>query len=238
MPAFAIEGYQPSLAIQAKVTHHSSRCDPARAEVGLQIFVVVIAGSGSVGWLSGHPCHRPNGWGRGCSDTAFLRPNAASDRPPKTNLDDATVPSETPSAIPTPMADELHPRLCSAVPSAAPKQRPTQMPTTACLPFMKPLDPRVPQFPRPTGRDLPCALVSSGRERRRDTLAGRNMIMSASRRPTDIHLRQYRAKKRAKLLARIAAGPASGRAALEARVERTYSRSHSMTREKRPPTVV
>jgi hypothetical protein len=64
------------------------------------------------------------------------------------------------------------------------------------------------------------------------------MIMSASHRPTDIHLRQHRSKKRAKLLGRIAAAPATGRAALEARVLRTYSRFHSMTREKRPPTVV
>lgn len=58
--------------------------------------------------------------------------------------------------------------------------------------------------------------------------------MSASRRPTDIHLRQHRVKKRKKLLARIAAKPA-GRAALEARVQRTYSLFHSMTRGKKLP---
>jgi hypothetical protein len=57
--------------------------------------------------------------------------------------------------------------------------------------------------------------------------------MSASHHPTDVHLRQHRAKKRAKLKARIAAGPASGRAALEARVLRTYSPFHSM-KEKLP----
>jgi hypothetical protein len=62
--------------------------------------------------------------------------------------------------------------------------------------------------------------------------------MSASRRPTDIHLRQHRVNKRDKLLARIAAAPATGRAALEARVQRTYSRSHPMMREKLPPAVV
>lgn len=48
--------------------------------------------------------------------------------------------------------------------------------------------------------------------------------MSASLRPTAIHLRQQRKKKRNKLLARIAAGPAAAaRAVLEAKVERTYS---------------
>ena len=62
--------------------------------------------------------------------------------------------------------------------------------------------------------------------------------MSASHHPTDIHLRQHRAKKRDKLRARIAAAPATGRAALEARVLRTYSPSHSMTREKLPHVVV
>ena len=61
--------------------------------------------------------------------------------------------------------------------------------------------------------------------------------MSASHRPTDIHLSQHRAKKRNKLLARIAAAPASGRAALEARVQRTYSPFHLM-KEKLPPAVV
>jgi hypothetical protein len=63
------------------------------------------------------------------------------------------------------------------------------------------------------------------------------MIMSASHRPTDIHLRQHRAKKRNKLRARIAAAPATGRAALEAKLQRTYSPFHSMTKEK-PPAVV
>jgi hypothetical protein len=60
--------------------------------------------------------------------------------------------------------------------------------------------------------------------------------MSASHRPTDIHRRQQRAKKRGKLLARIAAAPtATGRAALEAKVERTYSAFHSLVKEKLPP---
>ena len=58
--------------------------------------------------------------------------------------------------------------------------------------------------------------------------------MSASHRPTDIHLRQHRAKKRDKLRARIAAAPATGRAALEAKVQRTYSAFHS-TMQKLPP---
>jgi hypothetical protein len=61
--------------------------------------------------------------------------------------------------------------------------------------------------------------------------------MSASHHPTDIHLRQHRARKRNKLRARIAAAPPSGRAALEARVQRTYSPFHLLTREKRPPVV-
>jgi hypothetical protein len=60
--------------------------------------------------------------------------------------------------------------------------------------------------------------------------------MSASHRPTDIHLRQHRIKKRNKLRARIAAAPAAGRAAFEARLQRTYSAFHSM-REKLPPAV-
>jgi hypothetical protein len=64
------------------------------------------------------------------------------------------------------------------------------------------------------------------------------MIMSASHHPTDVHLRQHRAKKRNKLRARIAAAPATGRAALEAKVQRTYSPSHSMMKEKLPPAVV
>lgn len=62
--------------------------------------------------------------------------------------------------------------------------------------------------------------------------------MSASHRPTDIHLRQRRTKKRDKLLARIAAAPANGRAVLEARVLRTYSPFHSTMKEKLPPEVV
>jgi len=62
--------------------------------------------------------------------------------------------------------------------------------------------------------------------------------MSASHHPTDIHLRQHRAKKRAKLLARIAAAPATARAALEAKVQRTYSSFHSMIKEKLPPAPV
>jgi hypothetical protein len=62
--------------------------------------------------------------------------------------------------------------------------------------------------------------------------------MSASHRPTDIHLRQHRVKKRNKLRARIAAAPATGRAALEAKVQRTYSPFHSVTKEKLSPPVV
>jgi hypothetical protein len=62
--------------------------------------------------------------------------------------------------------------------------------------------------------------------------------MSASHRPTDIHLRQHRAKKRNKLRARIAAGPATGIAALEAKVLRTYSAFHSLMKEKLPPEAV
>ena len=61
--------------------------------------------------------------------------------------------------------------------------------------------------------------------------------MSASHRPTDIHLRQHRTKKRNKLRARIAAAPAHGRAALEARVQRTYSAFHSLS-EKGPGAVI
>jgi len=64
------------------------------------------------------------------------------------------------------------------------------------------------------------------------------MIMSASHKPTDTHLRQHRVKKRNKLRARIAAAPATGRAALEAKVQRTYSLSHSMMKEKLPLAVV
>ena len=62
--------------------------------------------------------------------------------------------------------------------------------------------------------------------------------MSASHRPTDIHLRQHRAKKRDKLRARIAAAPASGRAALEAKALRTYSPFHRTMKEKLPRAVV
>jgi hypothetical protein len=62
--------------------------------------------------------------------------------------------------------------------------------------------------------------------------------MSASHRPTDIHLRQHRTKKRNKLRARIAAAPATGTAALEARVQRTYSAFHSTNKETRAPRAV
>jgi hypothetical protein len=64
------------------------------------------------------------------------------------------------------------------------------------------------------------------------------MIMSASHRPTDIHLRQHRTKKRNKLRARIAAAPVTGQAALEAKVQRTYSPFHSIAKEKLPPAAV
>ena len=62
--------------------------------------------------------------------------------------------------------------------------------------------------------------------------------MSASHHPTDIHLRQHRAKKRNKLRARIAAAPATARAALEAKLQRTYSPFHTTTKEKPPPALV
>jgi len=61
--------------------------------------------------------------------------------------------------------------------------------------------------------------------------------MSASHRPTDIHLRQHRLRKRNKLRARIAAAAPTGRAALEAKVQRTYSPFHSSTTAKRPAAV-
>jgi hypothetical protein len=69
-------------------------------------------------------------------------------------------------------------------------------------------------------------------------VARRSVIMSASHHPTDINLRQHRAKKRNKLRARIAAAPATGRAALEAKLQRTYSPFHTMTKEKLPPALV
>ena len=62
--------------------------------------------------------------------------------------------------------------------------------------------------------------------------------MSASHHPSDIHLRQHRAKKRNKLRARITAAPAAGRAALEARVQRTYSPFHSKMNVKPPPAAI
>jgi hypothetical protein len=58
--------------------------------------------------------------------------------------------------------------------------------------------------------------------------------MSASHRPTDIHRRQQRKKKRNKLRARIAAAPAHGRAVLEAKVQKTYSAFHFPQRAKSP----
>jgi hypothetical protein len=61
--------------------------------------------------------------------------------------------------------------------------------------------------------------------------------MSASHHPTDMHLRQHRAKKRDKLRARIAAAPAGGRAVLEAKVQRTYSLFHSKAEEQLLPEV-
>jgi hypothetical protein len=61
--------------------------------------------------------------------------------------------------------------------------------------------------------------------------------MSASHHPTDLHLRQHRAKKRNKLRARIAAAPLVGRAALEAKVLRTYSPFHMPAKEKLPLVV-
>jgi hypothetical protein len=62
--------------------------------------------------------------------------------------------------------------------------------------------------------------------------------MSASHHPTDVHLRQHRAKKRNKLRARIAAAPATARPALEAKVQRTYSPFHLVKKEKLPPPAV
>jgi hypothetical protein len=64
------------------------------------------------------------------------------------------------------------------------------------------------------------------------------MIMSASHHPTDIHLRQHRAKKRNKLRARIAAVPTTDRTALEAKVQRTYSPFHATMKETLPPALV
>ena len=61
--------------------------------------------------------------------------------------------------------------------------------------------------------------------------------MSASHHPTDIHLRQHRAKKRNKLRARIAAAPTTA-PALEAKIQRTYSPFHSLAKEKLPPPAV
>lgn len=61
--------------------------------------------------------------------------------------------------------------------------------------------------------------------------------MSASHHPTDIHLRQHRAKKGDKLRGRIAAAPAHARAALEARVLRTYSAFHTPAKEQLPPAL-
>lgn len=62
--------------------------------------------------------------------------------------------------------------------------------------------------------------------------------MSASHRPTAIHLRQHRTKKRNKLRARIAAAPTTGLAVLEAKVLRTYSPFHSAMKEKPPPAAI
>jgi hypothetical protein len=82
-----------------------------------------------------------------------------------------------------------------------------------------------------------CPVMHSQWMRVRNRLLARIITMSASHTPTDLHLRQHRAKKRAKLRARIAAAPMSGRAALEARVERTYSAFHIPAPEK-PPSIV
>ena len=60
-------------------------------------------------------------------------------------------------------------------------------------------------------------------------------FMSASHRPTDLHRRQLRLKKRNKLRARSAAGPASARAALEARILKTYS-AFDIPQQAKPPT--
>lgn len=62
--------------------------------------------------------------------------------------------------------------------------------------------------------------------------------MSASHHPTDIHLRQHRAKKRAKFRARIAAGPAAARAVAEVKLQRAYSPFHSTMTQKLPPPAV
>ncbi len=56
--------------------------------------------------------------------------------------------------------------------------------------------------------------------------------MGASHRPTDIHLRQQRLKKRNKLRARLAANPSTGRAVLEAKLQKTYSVFHVRAEEK------
>jgi len=51
----------------------------------------------------------------------------------------------------------------------------------------------------------------------------KEIIMSASLHPNEIHRRQHRKQKRDKLRAQLAAAPAVGRAAIEAKLQKTYA---------------
>jgi hypothetical protein len=51
----------------------------------------------------------------------------------------------------------------------------------------------------------------------------KEITMSASLHPTEIHRRQHRKQKRNKLRAQLAAAPAVGRAAIEAKLQKTYA---------------
>jgi hypothetical protein len=86
--------------------------------------------------------------------------------------------------------------------------------------------------PNPRRSHPRCPLVNRTARHGETRSLTRNLIMSASHHPTDIHRRQQRKKKRNKLRARIAAAPASARAALEAKVQRTYSLFHTRSDEK------
>jgi hypothetical protein len=51
----------------------------------------------------------------------------------------------------------------------------------------------------------------------------KEIIMSGSLHPNEIHRRQHRKQKRDKLRAQLAAAPAAGRAAIEAKLQKTYA---------------
>jgi hypothetical protein len=51
----------------------------------------------------------------------------------------------------------------------------------------------------------------------------KEIIMSGSLHPNEIHRRQHRKQKRDKLRAQLAATPAVGRAAIEAKLQKTYA---------------